>query len=81
MDIFNLLKDMNPETLQKSIAQATAFLSTPEGQNAAQMLSQGKMPDGSNMPDELKKLAEGVKDNKKAQECLGEYLKKKASPR
>ena len=44
MDIFNLLKNMDPETLKKGIAQATEFLSTPEGKDAAKMLTEGKCP-------------------------------------
>ncbi len=81
MDILNLLKNMDSETLQKSIAQATEFLSTPEGQNAAKMLSGGKMPDGSEMPDSLKTLAQSVKNDERARDALGEYLKKHRPPR
>lgn len=81
MDIFNLLKNMDSETLQKSIAQATQFLSTPEGQNAAKMLSEGKMPDGGKMPEDLKAFAQSVKDDEKARNALGEYLKKHQPPR
>lgn len=80
MDIFNLLKNMDSETLQKGIAQATEFLSTPEGQNAAKMLSEGKMPDGGEMPDSLRSLAQSVKDDEKARDTLGEYLKKHQKP-
>lgn len=75
MDIFSMLKNMDPETLQKGIKQATEFLSTPEGQNAAKMLSEGKMPDGGAMPEALKSVAESVKNNEKARDMLGEYLK------
>ena len=80
MDIFSLLKNMDPETLQKGIAQATEFLSTPEGQNAARMLSEGKMPDGGEMPDSLKGIANAVKNDEKARDALGEYLKKHPKP-
>lgn len=76
MDIFSLLKNMDPETLQKGIAQAQEFLSTSEGQNTAKMLSEGKMPDGSEMPDSLKSIAEAVKSNEKARDSLGELVKK-----
>ncbi len=76
MDIFNLLKNMDPQTLQKGIAQATEFLSTPEGQNAAKMISEGKMPDGGAIPDSLKNLAEAVKKDEKARDTLGELMKK-----
>lgn len=76
MDIFNLLKNMDPDTLQKGIKQATEFLATPEGQNAAKMISEGKMPDGGEMPDSLKNLAEAVRSDEKARDALGEYVKK-----
>lgn len=76
MDIFSLLKNMDPETLKKGIAQATEFLSTPEGQNAAQMLSSGKMPDGGEMPDSLKSIADAIKSDEKARDALGELVKK-----
>ncbi|MBR5535491.1 MAG: hypothetical protein IKU60_02450 [Clostridia bacterium] len=76
MDIFSMLKNMDPDTLQKGIKQATEFLSTPEGQNAAKMISEGKMPDGGAIPDSLKNLADSVKNDEKARDALGEYLKK-----
>lgn len=76
MDIFSLLKNMDPETLKKGISQATEFLSTPEGQNAAKMLSDGKMPDGGEMPDSLKSIAEAIKSDEKARNALGELAKK-----
>lgn len=76
MDIFSMLKNMDSETLQKGIQQATEFLSTPEGQNAAKMLSEGKMPDGGALPEELKSAADAIKGDKKAQDALGEFLKK-----
>ncbi len=75
MDIFSMLKNMDKETLEKGIAQAQAFLSTPEGQNAAKMLSEGKMPDGGNIPDGLKDAANMIGNNKQAQDILGELLK------
>ena len=70
MDIFNLLKNMDPETLKKGIAQATEFLSTPEGKDAAKMLTEGKMPDS------LKSIAEAVKGDEKARDVLGELTKR-----
>lgn len=76
MDIFNLLKNMDPEILKKGIAQATEFLSTPEGKDAAKMLTEGKMPDGSEMPDSLKSIAEAVKGDEKARDVLGELTKR-----
>ncbi len=76
MDIFSMLQNMDPKELQNGIKQATQFLSTPEGQNAAKMLSEGKMPNGSAMPDSLKSFAEAVKGDEKARDALGEYLKK-----
>ncbi len=76
MDIFNMLKNMDKDTLEKSISAAQAFLSTPEGQNAAKMLSEGKMPDGGSIPDELKSAANTISGSKEAQSMLGEFLKK-----
>ncbi|MBQ8541398.1 MAG: hypothetical protein IJ435_08000 [Clostridia bacterium] len=81
MDIFSMLQNMDPETLQKGIKQATEFLATPEGQSAAKMLSEGKMPDGGAMPEELKSVAESVRNNEKARDALGEYLKKQGKSR
>lgn len=75
-NIFNILKNMDPQTLQKGIQQATEFLSTPEGQSAAKMLSEGKMPDGGVLPEGLKDAANAIKNDKKAQDALGEFLKK-----
>lgn len=76
MDIMDILKNMDKDTLEKGLKEATKFLSTPEGQNAAKMISEGKMPEGTEMPAELKAAAESVKDNKAAQNMLGEFLKK-----
>lgn len=75
MDIFSMLKNMDKETLEKGIAQAQKFLATPEGQNAAKMLSEGKMPDGGAIPDNLKEAVNIIGDNKQAQDILGELLK------
>ena len=80
MDIFSMLKNMDPETLQNGIKQATEFLSTPEGQNAAKMISEGKMPDGGEMPESLRSFAQSVKNDEKARDALGEYLKKHQKP-
>lgn len=76
MDIFSMLKSMDKDTLEKSINAAQAFLATPEGQNTAKMLSEGKMPDGGNIPDELKNAASAISGSKEAQGMLGEFLKK-----
>ena len=67
MDILSLLKNMDKETLENSIRQAQSFLSTPEGQNAAKMLSDGKMPDGGSIPEELKDAVDAIGNNKNAQ--------------
>lgn len=76
MDIFEMLKNMDKDTLEKSINQAKEFLSTPAGQNAAKMLADGKMPDGAAMPEGLKEAAETISRDRKAQSLLGEFLKK-----
>lgn len=75
-DIFSMLKNMDKDTLEKGIKQAQAFLATPEGQNTAKMLSEGKMPDGGSIPAELTDMAKAVSEDKKAQQMLGELLKK-----
>ncbi|MBQ7876475.1 MAG: hypothetical protein IJ316_04215 [Clostridia bacterium] len=75
MDILNMLKNMDKETLEKGIAQAQQFLATPEGQNAAKMLSVGKMPDGGVIPDNLKDAVNVIGNNKQAQDILGELMK------
>lgn len=76
MDIANLLKNIDPETLKKGIAQAQEFLATPEGQNAAQMLSQGKMPDGGQMPEALKSFTGTALEDEKVRNTLGELAKR-----
>ncbi len=75
MDILNMLKGMDKETLEKSLAAAQRFLSTPEGQNAAKMLSEGKMPDGGDMPKEFKDAASSIADSSQAQNILGELMR------
>ncbi len=77
MDIFSLLKNMDKDTLEKSIKEAQKFLSTPEGQNAANMISQGKMPDGGEMPEGLKDMAKMISEDKTARDSLGELIKKR----
>ncbi len=76
MDIFSMLKNMDKDTLEKGLKQAQEFLATPEGQNAAKMLSEGKMPDGGAIPKELHEAAEAIKGSEKAQSMLGEFLTK-----
>lgn len=75
MDILSMLKNMDKETLEKGIAQAQKFLATEEGQNAAKMLSEGKMPDGGTIPDDLKDAVNAIGNDKKAQNILGELMK------
>lgn len=70
MDILALLKSMDKDTLDRSIAQAKAYLATEEGRKSAKLLSEGKMPDGSNIPEELKTAAEAIKNDKAAQKAL-----------
>ena len=76
MDILSLLKGMDKDTLEKGIKQAQEFLSTPEGKNAAKMLSEGKMPDGVNISEDLTSLAQSISEDKKAQKMLGELIKR-----
>ncbi|MGM9552505.1 MAG: hypothetical protein ACI3XA_09660 [Clostridia bacterium] len=77
MDILSMLQNMDKETLEKGLKEATAFLSTPQGQNAAKMLSEGKMPDGGQLPEGLKEAAEAIKGDKNAQNMLGELIKRR----
>lgn len=77
MDIFSMLKNLDKDTLEKGIKQAQSFLATPEGQNAAQMLSEGKMPDGSTIPSELTDIAKSISKDKGAQSLLGELMRAK----
>lgn len=76
MDIFNLLKNMDKDTLEKGLKEAQKFLATEEGQNAAKMLASGKMPDGANIPEELKSAVSAISEDKNAQKMLGELIKK-----
>lgn len=77
MDIMNMLKDIDPETLKKGIAKAQEFLSTPEGQNTAKLLSEGKTPDGGTLPESLKEVADAIQKDKNAQKMLGELIRAK----
>ncbi len=77
MDIFSMLKNMDKDTLDNALKEAQRFLATPEGQNAAQMLQEGKMPDGNNLPDSLKDAAKTISEDKNAQNMLGEFLRKR----
>lgn len=77
MDILNMLKGMDKETLEKSLAAAQQFLSTPEGQNAAKMLSEGKTPDGGALPENLKDAVSSIQNDKSAQKMLGELMRGK----
>lgn len=77
MDILGLLKNMDKDTLEKSIKEAQRFLSTPEGQNTAKMISEGKMPDGSQLPDELKDMAKAISKDENARSVLGELTRQK----
>lgn len=76
MDFLELLRTMDKEKLQKSIMEAKAYLATEEGKKTAEMLTQGKMPDGNNIPDSLKQAAESVKNNPAAQNLLKGYMDK-----
>lgn len=76
MDILSMLKNMDKDTLEKGLKQAQEFLATPEGMNAAKMLSEGKMPDGEAIPQDLRDAANAIKEDKKAQDVLGELIKK-----
>lgn len=76
MDILTLLKSMDKEQLQKSIEAAKAYLNTDEGKKTAKMLSEGKMPDGQSMPDDLKQAAKAVKDDPAAKKILKGFIDK-----
>ncbi len=79
MDIFSMLKNMDKDTLEQSLKQAQAFLSTSEGMDAAKNLANGQMPDGSEIPEDLKDVAKTISRDKGAQSLLGEFLKKKGT--
>lgn len=75
MDILELIKNMDPETLKKSIAQAKEFLSTKEGMEKAKQLANGTL-DSATVPEDLRKAAEAIKNDKSAQKILEGYLNK-----
>lgn len=76
MDILSMIKNMDKAQLEKSIEEAKAYLATEEGKKTAKMLSEGKMPDGGNIPDNLKQAAETIKNDKSAQKILKGYMDK-----
>ena len=75
MDILELIKSMDSETLKKSIAQAKEFLSTKEGAEKAKQLVNGSL-DSASVPEDLRKAAEAIKNDKSAQKILEGYLNK-----
>lgn len=77
MDILDMLKGLDSDALEKGIAQAKKFLSTPEGQSMAKSLSEGKMPDGAPLDENLKNIAEKIKTDENARQMLGELIRAK----
>ena len=75
MDILELIKNMDSETLKKSIAQAKEFLSTQEGAEKARQLASGNF-NSADLPEDFKKAAEALKNDKSAQKILEGYLNK-----
>ncbi len=59
-DIASILKNMDKATLQKSVSEAKRFLSTPEGKSAMEKIKKGEMPDGGQLPSELKGAADAL---------------------
>ena len=59
-ELSDMIKNMDKNKLQSSIAEAKRFLATPEGKSAMDKLSHGEMPNGGAIPDDLKKAAEAL---------------------
>lgn len=76
MDILSLLKSIDKQTLEKGIAQAKDFLSTPKGQELKEKLSQGNFSDTSTLPPEFRDAANALVNDKAAQKALGDILNK-----
>lgn len=76
MDFLALLKTMDKDKLLKTIASAREYLATEEGARAAQMLSEGKMPDGQAIPDNLRNAVEAIGKDENAQKLLKGYMNK-----
>ena len=59
-ELSDMLKNMDKNTLQNSIAEAKRFLATPEGKSAMDKLSHGEMPNGGAIPNDLRQAAEAL---------------------
>lgn len=70
MDILSMLKNMDKDTLEKGLKEASAFLSTPEGKNLAQKLS------SQEVSEDVKKAVSDAVNDKSGDNPLGELLKK-----
>lgn len=74
-DIANMLKNMDKRQLQEGLNKAKQFLSTEEGKAAMAKIKEGKMPDGANIPDDLKKAAEALSKDPESAKKLSSFLK------
>lgn len=73
-EISDMLKSMDKKTLQSSINEAKRFMSTPEGRDAMKKISEGSMPDGGKIPDNLKKAAEALSHDPESAKRLAAYF-------
>ena len=76
MDFSAFIKGMDKDKLVKSIEAARNYLATEEGKKTAKMLSEGKMPDGQSIPDNLKEAATAISRDENAQKLLKGYMNK-----
>ncbi len=74
-DIAAMLKDMDKRRLREGLDRAKRFLSTDEGKAAMAKIKEGKMPDGTNIPDDLKKAAEALSKDPESAKKLSSFLK------
>ena len=73
-EISDMLKNMDKRTLQNSINEAKRFMSTSEGKEAMKKISEGNMPDGEKIPENLRKAAEALSRDPESAKKLAAML-------
>lgn len=73
-DIADMLKGMDKRTLSEGLDKAKRFLSSDEGKAAMAKIKEGKMPDGTKIPDDLKKAAEALSRDPESAKKLSSLL-------
>lgn len=73
-DTFDMIKNMDKKSLGEAVSQAKKFLATDEGKRAVEKIKNGQMPDGAQIPDNLKQAAKALSENPESAKKLAEML-------